>query len=83
MLPARGRGVVITLVLRVPAQDHVAKPEAALGIRLGGAKELVDVQVLAPQDAVDVAHSHFDFAVAFFAHSGDGGVFFGCRHESS
>ena len=58
VLPAGDRGVVVALVVSVPAEDHVAEAEAAIG----GAEELVAVKVLAAQDAVDVAAGDLDLA---------------------
>ncbi len=56
LVPAGHRGVVVTLVAHVPAEDDVAKAEATLR----GGEELVLVQVLAAQHAVDVGHRHLD-----------------------
>ena len=80
VLPAGDLGVVVALVVRVPAEHHVAEAEAALGVRLGGAEELVDVQVLAAQDAVDVAARDLDLAGVGLAHRGERRVFFGGGH---
>jgi hypothetical protein len=49
-VPARVGHVVVELVVGVPAEDHVAEAEAT--VERG--EELVAVQVLATQDAVDV-----------------------------
>ena len=57
-MPAGVGDVVVELVVGVPAQHHVAEAHAALERRL----ELVDVQVLAAQDAVDVVDAHLDVA---------------------
>ena len=62
VLPAGELGVVVGLVGDVPAEDDVAEAEAAGRRRLGRAEELVDVQVLAAQDAVDVADRDLDLA---------------------
>src|SRR4029077_277151 len=50
--------VVVELVAHVPAQDHVAEAHAAVERRM----ELVNVDVLAAQDAVDVVDAHLDVA---------------------
>ena len=44
--------------MRIPAEDHVAESET--GLR--GAEELVAMQILAAQDAVDVADGDLDLA---------------------
>src|SRR5471030_2940617 len=49
-VPAGHGDIVVELVVGVPTQHHVAEAKAALERRL----ELVDVDVLAAQDAVDV-----------------------------
>ena len=59
-VPAGVGDVVVELVVAVPAQHHVAEAHAALERRL----ELVDVDVLAAQDAVDVVDAHLDVAEA-------------------
>ena len=61
MLPSRGCGVVVGAVHHVPAQHDITESEATARIGLGGAQELVAVQVFAAQDAVDVADGHLDF----------------------
>ena len=67
MLPARDRGVVIALIRRVPAKHHITKTKTTGWVRLCGTFEFVNVQVLAAQNAVDVAHGYFDFlSTAFF-----------------
>ena len=71
MLPAGDLGVVVALVGRVPAEDHVAEAEAAFG----GAEELVAVQVLAAQDAVDVAARNLDLDGVGRAHRSQRRVF--------
>ena len=63
MLPAGDLGVVVALVLAVPAEHHVAEAEAAFH----RAEELVLVQVLAAQDAVDVAAGDLDLVRAVLA----------------
>jgi hypothetical protein len=70
VLPAGERRVVVGLVADVPAEDDVAEAEAAGRRGLGGAEELVDVQVLAAQDAVDVADRDLDLAAAALADRG-------------
>ena len=64
VLPAGGGGVVVGDIHHVPAQHHVAEAEAAGRVGLGGAEELVDVQVLAAQHAVDVADRDLDLGCA-------------------
>src|SRR5207248_8138199 len=49
-VPAGHLRVVVELIARVPAEDHVAEPEPALG----DGEELVEGDVLAAQDPVDV-----------------------------
>ena len=56
LVPAGDLRVVVTDVLRIPAEHDVAKTEAAVG----GRRELVLVHVLAAEDAVDVGDGHFD-----------------------
>ena len=81
VLPAGERGVVVGLVGDVPAEDDVAEAEAARRRRLGGAEELVDVQVLAAQDAVDVADRDLDLVAAALADGGERRMLWGgCRH---
>ena len=55
-VPARVFHVVIELVVRVPAQHHVAEAESL--VERG--EELVAAHVLAAHDAVVVEHSHLD-----------------------
>src|ERR1700738_3942214 len=55
-VPAGHLRVVVELVARVPAEDHVAEAEATLG----HAPELVQRDVLAAQDAVDVESAQLD-----------------------
>ena len=71
VLPAGDLGVVVALVLRVPAEHHVAEAEALLG----SAKELVAVEDLAAQDAVDVAGRHLDLGSPGFAQCSKRGMF--------
>ena len=81
VLPAGERRVVVGLVGDVPAEDDVAEAEAAGRRWLGGAEELVDVQVLAAQDAVDVAHRDLDLGAAALANGGERGMLWGgSRH---
>ena len=56
LVPAGERRVVVADVLRVPAEHDVAEAEAAFGRGL----ELVLVDVLAAQDAVDVGDGDLD-----------------------
>jgi hypothetical protein len=58
VVPAGELGVVVALVVHVPAEHHVAEAEAALD----GGEELVAVDVLAAQDAVDVADGDLHLA---------------------
>ncbi len=60
VLPSGDGAVVVGVVARVPAEDHVAEAETAFGRAL----ELVLVQVFAAQDAVDVAAGHLDLVGA-------------------
>jgi hypothetical protein len=76
VLPAGDLRVVVAQVVRVPAEDDVAEAEAALR----RAEELVAVQVLAAQDAVDVADRDLDLADARLADRGDRGVFLLAGH---
>ena len=82
--PARDGGVVVAAVRHVPAQHDVAKAEAAVRVGLGHAEELVLVQQLAAQHAVDVADRHLHLARARRLdrfHGGMKPVFrCGCRH---
>ena len=63
-VPARDLRVVVADVLRVPAEHDVAEAEAALDRR----HELVLVDVLAAQDAVDVRHGDLDAGARRLAH---------------
>ena len=56
LVPARERGVVVALVVQVPAVHDIAEAEPALDHR----RELVLVDVLAAQDAVDVGDGDLD-----------------------
>jgi hypothetical protein len=67
VLPARGLRVVVGHVVAVPAEHHVAEAEA----RVASAFELVAVQVLAAQDAVDVADRDLDLRGAGLPHRGE------------
>src|SRR5260221_2162501 len=62
LVPSCQRGVVVALVVHVPAEDHVAKAEAAVD----GGEEFILVDVLAAQHAVDVGYGDLD--------AGPGGV---------
>jgi hypothetical protein len=55
-VPAGVGGVVVELVVGVPAQHHIAEAEALFE----RAQELVGVQILAAQDAVAVVDTHLD-----------------------
>ena len=55
-MPAGQCRVVVALVVHVPAKDNVAESETAFCRR----EELVLVQVLAAQHAVDVRNGHLD-----------------------
>ena len=61
MLPAGHLGVVVGDIHHVPAQHHIAEAKAAFGVGLCRAQELVPVQVLAAQDAVDITDCNFNF----------------------
>jgi hypothetical protein len=58
-VPAGVFDVVVELVVRIPADDHVAEAEALLERR----EELVAADVLAAQDAVDVGDPDLDMRV--------------------
>jgi len=77
VLPTGDGGVVVDLVARVPAEDNVAEAEAARRVGFGRALEFVDVQVLATQDAVDVADGDLDLAGAALGDAIEGGVLSG------
>ena len=83
MLPACDGGVVVALVGRVPTKHHVTKSKTACGIGLCCAFEFVDVQILATQNAVDVADGHFDFLSAAFFNRFECRVYFGGGHADS
>ncbi|KAG0739421.1 hypothetical protein G6F31_018114 [Rhizopus arrhizus] len=55
-VPAGVLGVVVELVIEVPAEHHVAERQAGAQ----RAQELVASQVLAQHDAVDVGQAHLD-----------------------
>ena len=75
VLPAGERGVVVGAGRPMSQPNTTSqKPKPPLG-RLGGAEELVDVQVLAAQDAVDVADRDLDLAGAALANRGERGMF--------
>jgi hypothetical protein len=67
LVPAGRRRVVVALVVHVPAVHDVAEAEAALD----GGDELVLVQDLAAQDAVDVRDRDLDAGVRRLQHVGD------------
>ena len=83
MLPARDRGVVIALIRRVPAKHHITKAKTACRVRLCGTFEFVNVQVLAAQNAVDVADGHFDFLSPTFFNRFECRMYFRCGHDQS
>ena len=83
MLPSRDGGVVIALIRGVPAEHHIAKSKTTGWVRLCGAFEFVNVQVLAAQNAVDVADGHFDFLGAAFFNCLKRRVYFGGGHDQS
>ena len=70
VLPAGELGVVVAVVLRVPAEDHVAETEAVVD----RGEELVAVEVLAAQDAVDVGDGDLHLADRRLAQRLDDGV---------
>src|SRR6218665_2568445 len=78
MLPAGQPGVVIAMVMRIPAQHHVAKAEAGLGC----AFEFVTVQILAAQNAIDITDCHLDLGAARFERGGHGGMKRRVRHRA-
>src|SRR6218665_2192632 len=78
MLPAGQPGVVIAMVMRIPAQHHVAKAEAGLGC----AFEFVTVQILAAQNAIDITACHLDLGAARFERGGHGGMKRRGRHRA-
>ena len=61
MLPSSGRGVVIRVVHYIPPQDHITKSETAVRPRRRRTQEFARVQVLAPQNPVNITDRHFDF----------------------
>ena len=67
-VPAGQRGVVVELVVGIPAQHHVAEAEALLERRF----ELVAGHVLAAHDAVDVEDADLDEGQVAAAHIGGG-----------
>ena len=75
MLPARCGRVVVGGIHHVPSEHHVAKPKTASRVGFGSAQELVTVQVLAAQDAVDVADCNFYLLGFTSAHMLDRGMF--------
>ena len=83
MLPAGHCRVVVGGVGHVPAEHHIAEAEAALGVRLGRAEELVAMQVLAAQHAVDVTDCHLDFGRAGLLDRRYGWVEFAACHGPS
>jgi hypothetical protein len=56
-MPARDFRVVVKLVGQIPAEHDVAEAQPALGRR----EELVDGDVFAAPNTVDVDSAHFDF----------------------
>src|SRR5258705_4455118 len=58
VLPAGELGVVVALVAGIPAEHHVAEAEAALD----GGEELVAMDVLAAEDAVNVRYADLHLA---------------------
>jgi hypothetical protein len=79
VLPAGQRAVVVADVGAVPAEHDVAEAEAAIRRLLSRTEELVLVQVLAAQDAVDVADGDLDLAGAAVAHGLQRRMLAACR----
>jgi len=82
-MPAGEGAVVIADVARIPAEDHIAETETA--IERG--EELVLVQILAAQDAIDVGDRHLDLADRrpadrFDDRFGCAGADIGCGHAN-
>jgi hypothetical protein len=61
-VPARELGVVVELIIRIPAQDDVAESKALLECR----EEFIARQVLAAHDAVGIEHADLDVLDAAF-----------------
>ena len=83
MLPSRDGGVVIALIRGVPAKHHVAKTKTTGWVRLCGTFEFVNVQVLAAQNTVDVAHGYFDFLSPIFFNRFECRMYFRSGHDQS
>ena len=83
MLPTCDGGVVVALIRGVPAKHHVAKTKTSGRVRLCGAFEFINMQILATQNTVDVAHSHFDFLRTTFFNRFECRVYFGGGHDQS
>ena len=78
-VPAGERGVVVELIVRIPAQHHVAEAEALLE----GGFELVAGHVLAAHDAVDIDDSDLhegQIAAAHICHRIGGSLDLGSVH---
>ena len=63
-MPAGKLHVVVQLIVRVPAQDDVAEPEAFVQ----NGQKLVAAQVLPAQDAIRVENADLDVLDALLSH---------------
>jgi hypothetical protein len=61
-VPTRELGVVIQLIVRVPAKNHIAEPEILVERR----QEFFAAQIFAAHDAVGVEHADLDVLDAAF-----------------